>query len=341
MRVGIISPNILNDVAEHNAMEDDPSRPWFFEGLAKRTSLFFDKLYLTENLDLTCEIVGGGSAVCDENVNCQTLRYLIEKGLILSPQDLGYSCGESFLKAIMKSETLRLHRLLLKVDNPSNNCGPGEFTYVGQPDIGDWEAHDGTHPRSAKGWSDPGIAVKKKKYETALVRRNASLLQDAGLEAVVVGPLQVNNHSKKYIHPVWEIVINEMPTFDARAPWEELFDFRAEDRTQHLIRSLRRWIRKVVAEDWTESELQDEVRELVYEYERHLRIAGVSGGKGILKCVITGSAELTESVIKLRLAKIADLVLALVDRKSALLTAESEAPGRELALISELRGRFH
>jgi hypothetical protein len=49
----------LNNIADHNAMSEDPQNPWSFDSLAKRTSLLFDKIYLTDNLDLTCEIVGG------------------------------------------------------------------------------------------------------------------------------------------------------------------------------------------------------------------------------------------------------------------------------------------
>src|ERR1700680_1903089 len=151
MRVGVVSPNILNDIATHNAMYEDPRHPWPFDGLAKRSSLLFDKLYLTENLQLTCEIVGGGSAVYEDDPNCGTLQYLAQKGLILVPEDLGYASGEAFLHDNIKGATARIHRQLLKVGNPSNNCGPGEYTYVGQPDIGDFEAHDGTHPRAVKG----------------------------------------------------------------------------------------------------------------------------------------------------------------------------------------------
>jgi hypothetical protein len=125
-----------------------------------------------------------------------------------------------------------------------------------------------------------------------------------------------------------------------QCPWEDILDFRAEDRTQHLVRSLRRWIRKIVAEEWTQAELEDEVRELVYEYECHLRVARLSGGKGVLNCIIAGAAELAEDVIKLRLGKIADLVTAMLDRRTKLLEAETQAPGRELALIPELRKRF-
>jgi hypothetical protein len=341
MRVGIVSPNILNDIAEHNAMIEDPNHPWPFDSLAKKASLLFDKIYLTDNLDLTCEIVGGGSAICQDDPNCGTLQYLAQKGLILVPQDLGYSSGEAFLKDNIKRTAAQIHRELLKVGNPSNNCEPGEYTYVGQPDIGDFEAHDGTHPRSDKGWNDPYIQVEKRKYESLLLRRNAAMLRHAGVtDVAIVGRQYEEKNETKHAHPVWKVVINEMPDFDTRAPWEDVFDFRAEDRTQHFVRNLRRWIRRIVTEEWSQAELEDEVRELVYEYETHLSAARLSGGKGVLTCIITGTADLTEDIIKLRLAKIANFVSAMIDRKTKLLETELQAPGRELALIPELKKRF-
>jgi hypothetical protein len=341
MRVGVVSPNLLSNVADDNAMSDDPNMPWPFEVLAKRASMLFDRLYLTEDLDLTCEIVGGGSAICDDDPYCATLRYLADKDLILLPQHLGYASGAAFLQSNLKGEGRRLHAALLKVGNPSNNCEPGEYTYVGQPDIGDLEAHDGNHPRSHKGDKDPQIAVKKRRYESLLVRRNVALLRQAGCSQVTVVGDCPTGRAANASHPVWSVVLHEMPDFNTRAPWEDVLGFRAEPKTQHLIRSIRRWIRKIVTEEWTHAELEDEVRELLYEYERHLRYARFAGARGILKCTITGSAEITEDIIKLRLSKLASLVTAVLDRKAIMSTADAQAPGRELALISELKTRFH
>ena len=320
-------------------MYDDQNRPWRFDWLAKRASLLFDKIYLTDNLDLTCDIISQWSD--DGDFRSQTLRYLTQKGFILVPQDLGYTTGEALLKANTKGDAARLQQQLLRIGNPSNNCESGDYTYVGQPDIGDWEAHDGCHPRSDKGWGDPQIDIKKEQYESLLLRRNVAMLRCAGVaDVAVVGRLHKEKNEANHTHPVWKVVINEMPDFDARAPWNDVFDFRAEDRTQHLVRNLRRWIRKIVAEKWPPAELEDEIRELIYEYENHLRVARMSGGKGVLTCVITGTAGIAENVIKMRLFKIASLVTAVIDQRSKLLEAETKAPGRELALLPELKKKF-
>jgi len=340
MRVGVVSPNILSNVRDYNAMNENPDIPWPFDSLAKRSSLLFDKLYISDNIDLTYEIIGGPSLFGNDH-NGNTLEYLTRQGLILTPQDLGYSSGEAFLSENIKGKTADLHRRLLAVGNPSNNCGEGDYTYVGQPDIGEFEAHDGNHPRSEAGWDDPQIKVMERLYEGLLLQRNVAILREAGIEDIaIVGRLYGEKSISPDTHPVWEIILHEMPSLDIRAPWEDVLGFRAEQRTQHLIRSLRRWIRKVVAESWTSAELEDEVRELVYEYEKHIRTAGMAHGIGTLTCVITGTTELVEDIVKLRLGRIAQLVTAGMDRSVKFREAELQAPGRELALFPEVRKRF-
>jgi hypothetical protein len=340
MRVGVVSPNVLYNINDAACGSQD--QPWLFDSLTKRASLLFDKIYITDDIDLTCEIIGGPDPF-EEGPEAGTLRYLVQRGVILVPQDLGCSSREAFLRDNLKGAAVKIHRELLKVGNPSNNCAPGEDTYVGQPDIGDFEAHDGNHPRSSKGWNDPYIKTSQIKYESLLLRRNVAMLRQAGATDVATfGRLYKENESEysQDSHPVWKVIIREMPNLDSRAPWEEVLCFRAESRTQHLVRSLRRWIRKVVTEEWTQSELEDEIRELVYEYESHLHMARIRGTRGVLRCIITGTAELTENVVKLRLGKLADLVSAVLDRGTDFLEAEIKSPGRELALIPELKKRF-
>ena len=337
MRVGIISPNLIDSVDQWNALQDDPNASWPFDALAKRAVFLFDKLYLTEDLEETIELMG---SVCpDERLG--TLRYLQEKGLILRPQDLGFASADDFLRANMKGVATKLHAQLLRVGNPGIDGNPDDLKYVGQPDIGDWAAQNGMHPRSNKGWNDPAIATQKQKYESLLLRRNAAILRESGLtDIAVVGRFYEERRRIKHDHPVWKVVLSEMPQFDVRAPWQDVLNFRGEQRTQHLIRSLRRWIRKITSEEWTEAELEDEVRELLYEYDVHLRLSRMKSGNGTFSVVITGASELAEDIVKLRFGKIAKIATALLDRRISFLEAETSAPGRELALLPELHKMF-
>lgn len=334
-RAGVISPNLAYGLDWYPDSNHDDA-VWPLESVAKKVSLLFDRIYLTHDLEMTCEIIGGYA----ENAETATLRYLAERGLLFSPRELGYS-GEAFVAAYTRGVAGALHRRLIRVGNPHMNEEPGETKYIGQPDIGDFDASNGWHPRSRVGWDDPKIKTRKMLYETLLMRRNMAMLRAAGFENVaIVGRQYENLPPAKQAHPVWSVVIKELPQLDTRAPWEDILGFRAEERTQHFIRSLRRWVRKIVAEQWSASELEDEIRELIYEYERHMRASRISGAKEALEVMITGAAELAEDIVKLRLGKIAKLVAGILQRRASVLQEETTAPGRELALIPETRLAF-
>jgi hypothetical protein len=334
MRVGVLSPNLLLNIQDQNMMDADPTYPWPFETAAKRASLLFDKIYLTHDLDATCEI-----AFVDDTA-AGTLRYLTERGLILSPLELGYSSGDDFIKATSsKGLAAELHGRLVLVGNPGIEDHL-DAMLLGQPDTGDFDAHDGCHPRG-KRLNDPAVRTGQIEYESLLLQRNVAMLREAGISDVaVVGRVYEERTAETPDHPVWKVVLKEMPRLDAKAPWEDVLGFRTEERTLLLARRLRRWIRKIVAERWTCAELEDEIRELIYEYEMHLRSARLSGGSGVLECVITGAAEFVEDIVKLRFGKIAKLVGAVMNQGAKFLEEEAKAPGRELALIPEVRRRF-
>jgi hypothetical protein len=278
-------------------------------------------------------LIESGDGDFGSNPYSGTLRYLSEQGFILLPADLGYTSTNQFLGSNIVGAVATLNKELLSVGNPGIE---GDEDYlIGQPDIGDWAAHDGCHPRSERPMS---ISDQRQLYESLLLRRNVALLRQAGLtDVAVAGRLYQERHDMELSSPVWRVIFEEMPQLDTRASWQDVFAFRKEEKTQHLIRNVRRWARKIVAEDWTAAELQDEVRELLYEYENHLRIARMGANKGILEILITGTADLAENLVKLRFGRIGAVVSVLRERRVKLLEEEAKAPGRELALLSELR----
>jgi hypothetical protein len=334
MRVGVVSPNLLLNVEDHNAMYSDPDCPWPFESVAKKASLLFDKLYLTQDLDVTCSLL---SSFEENDSKSETLRYLIAEGMILVPEDLGYSSGTRLIASNLVGIAADIDAQLRRVGNRTGIEDDEEYL-TGQPDLGDFAESNGCHPR---GGGLRTVREQQLMYESLLLRRNVSILHQAGLEgAAIVGRLLSDTKDVEHASPVWKVVIDEMPQLDTRCSWNDLFDFRAEARTQHLVRQLRRWVRKTVCETWTEAELQDEVRELLYEYETHLQIARMGSNKGTLEFFVTGTADLVEDLMKLRFSKIGKLVSVVRERRVQLLKGEADAPGRELALLSVLKTRF-
>ncbi|OKO84877.1 hypothetical protein AC630_08005 [Bradyrhizobium sp. AS23.2] len=75
----MISPNLAHGL-DWPPDADHGDAVWPLESVAKKVSLLFDRIYLTHNLDVTCEIVGG----YEENTETATLRYLVKRGFLLS-----------------------------------------------------------------------------------------------------------------------------------------------------------------------------------------------------------------------------------------------------------------
>lgn len=191
--------------------------------MAKKAALLFDRIYLTHDLEVTCELVGGYA----KNTETTTLHYLAAQRLLFTPKELDYDSGAAFVAAYTTGAAATLHRRLIRAGNPWINEEPGEMKYIGQPDIGEFDAQNGWHPRSRVGWNDPKIKTRKILYENLLMQRNIAMLSAAGCENVaIVGRQFEDLQPSKRSHPVWSVVLKELPQLDVRAPWEDVFVFR-------------------------------------------------------------------------------------------------------------------
>ncbi len=340
-RIGIISPNVVLNIADANAMAEDDKITWRFDLLAKRASFLFDKIFITDDLEKTYNILGSFSGDFDEDPAVVTLRFLEERGLIVTPKSLGLNSISHYVEKESSSITATLHDELLHIGNPGVEP-EDKIELVGQPDVGWFAWSNGWHPRRDQ-MADLGlnIAQQQELYESLLLRRNLAFLNDNGfVDSSVIGRLFENQSETKNIANAWNIVIEEMPQLDVKAPWQDVLDFRSEEQTQHLSRSIRRWTRKVMSANLTAAEFEDEIRELLFEYDKHMTTSRMKASKGPIEFLVTGAAELTEGIVKLKFSQLAKFVSIMRNRKVELLEAEMKAPGRELALIPAIRNRF-
>lgn len=89
MRVGVMSPNVLLNVNDYNRMVNNPCCDWTFDLMAKKAALLFDKIFLTDDLELTCEIIGNIGEPCG-GTQVGLLQFLASESLLFQPTDLGY-----------------------------------------------------------------------------------------------------------------------------------------------------------------------------------------------------------------------------------------------------------
>jgi TIR domain len=340
-RVGVISPNILLNIDDVNKIEIDKAVQWPFEALAKKTSFLFDALFVSDNLDLTYEIIGSCSGEFDDDPTVNTLRFLNQKRFLVGPEDLGLPRVNDFVSHNPDSLTARLHQELLRIGNPGIEDFQKELL-VGQPDVGSFAWHDGWHPRQE--FVDKlGMTIEQQEllYENLLLRRNMAFLREAGYQdSVVAGQLYEHMADIPTTYIVWKIAIGELPQLSLDVPWKDILEFREEEQTQQFSRGLRRWVRKTVSEKLSAAEVEDEIRYLLGEYEKYVKIAGMKADRAGLSFLVPQNLNRENNEVEENFTRISDLAQIARSHELALLEAEMKAPGRELSLIPKLRERF-
>lgn len=137
-----------------------------------------------------------------------------------------------------------------------------------------------------------------------------------------------------------QVVINNLPVPDDTTPWEAIAEFRSDPKSMGQFIGLRRWMRQFAEKDQPAHLIQEELEYLLHEYRAHMELHRMKANAGALETVVTVSAELAENLTKLRFGMISKLLFAGRQRKLALMEAERNAPGRDLAYIVAAQSRF-
>ena len=114
----MISPNLLLNVDDFNKTFEDKGMQWPFETLAKRVAFLFDKIFVSDDLDLTYEVMGSCSGDFDDDPTIKTLRFLHKEGFVVGPTDLGIPRINDFISRKPETLSARLHHELLRIGNP-------------------------------------------------------------------------------------------------------------------------------------------------------------------------------------------------------------------------------
>jgi hypothetical protein len=172
----------------------------------------------------------------------------------------------------------------------------------------------------------------------------AELRREHGRDAVSIGTGRLPGPERRVVtrDAVAHVVIESLPHPADTTPWEAILDFRSDPATGALLRRLRRWMNAFVTTraGVAQSEAVDELRYLLDEYEAYMRLHRMKAVNGTLETLVVTTAEVLESVVKLKWSAAAKSLFALKRRQVELLEAERGAPGRDLAYILRARDAF-
>ncbi len=182
-----------------------------------------------------------------------------------------------------------------------------------------------------------------KMQDTIILRLMALMMETTkGVTAVTTFPYTEYTHELPNTNKsnVAQIVISKLPLPNNETPWEPIIDYRNDSENQKNLLNLRKWIRKISAENLSSSEIEDELQWLMNQFQNHMKIHKMKANTETLEVLVKAPLEIIEDLVKLKFSKIPEPFFALKKRQINLLEAELNAPGREMAYLIKTRETF-
>lgn len=139
---------------------------------------------------------------------------------------------------------------------------------------------------------------------------------------------------------VAHLILKRLPIPDDNVPWEQILDYRGDPVVMLFRSGLTQWIIKTIKEETTVREAEQEIEYLLHSYERSMAYHKMKYRYGTHSLLIKLPLALAEDLIKLRFGKLTDRFLEYRELRLALLNAELNSPGNEIAYILKTQEQF-
>ena len=160
-----------------------------------------------------------------------------------------------------------------------------------------------------------------------------------GLQTVALGSipeLEENNG----LQAGFKLAVSKVPVPSENTSWENIFDMLEDDELIASAARLRSWVREVTKENLGQSEINDRLEYLLYDYKKHMRVHTSKFSTSTLEIVVVGGTEFIENALQLKFSKAIGKLFSIRKSGIDLLGAEMEAPGRQVSLIAKLEKKF-
>jgi len=263
------------------------------------------------------------------------IEYLAEQGLIYEPEL--ESTHQAFFDKIIKDP---------KCDHIPSWVSPSLKSYIETHTYG----HDDVLALSVEihGLGYP-ISEQAHRIYTVSLQNNVSKLYGMYLSEynnIETTPIMDSTYIKSVSVPneskgdILNIVLNSISLPNDNTPLEDIVSFRNDEDARHKLLSLRLWMYDMKNEEYTTQYISEKLEYLIHEYEQHMKIQKLKFSSGTLESIIVSTATLVEDIVKLKFEKTAKKLFSIKHRKIHLLEADMNAPGREVAYISNINNKF-
>lgn len=139
---------------------------------------------------------------------------------------------------------------------------------------------------------------------------------------------------------VLNIAINSITYPDDSVPWDDLVEFKNDPETKERFIRLKRWAKKVATQSLDHREIQEEIDDLLFEYNLHMNHFKFKKNQATLQNLLVTTGNIVENLLKFKFGKIASDVFSIKKSRMELLNEERKAPGNELAYLSSVSDRY-
>jgi hypothetical protein len=131
----------------------------------------------------------------------------------------------------------------------------------------------------------------------------SELRENHGVDAVAVpNALESENVDAPATHEaVVRITLREFPVLYDSTPWNQITEFRADEKARSQFPRLKQWINRCVRTGLKEYEVADELRELMDEYQLSMKSFKMKVASGELKMVLATNIDVAESLTRLQM----------------------------------------
>ncbi|HEU4629717.1 MAG TPA: hypothetical protein VFS08_08215 [Gemmatimonadaceae bacterium] len=136
------------------------------------------------------------------------------------------------------------------------------------------------------------------------------------------------------------VIVRQMPVPDDRTPWEAILEWRRDEQAQVKYRRFKSWLSNVVMGDDAPEHLDDHLQTLLDDYRAHMHLHRMQVRIAQAESIVLPILEIVRHVFTGRWGEWVRAGFEVQRQQIALLQAELEAPGREIAYVVAAQDRF-
>jgi hypothetical protein len=137
------------------------------------------------------------------------------------------------------------------------------------------------------------------------------------------------------------IIVGQVPMPIHRVPWQDIAALKQESEFKYRLQLLRNWTHSIGQSSKAGSEISDDIRTQLFEYEIYMKAAGVKCEATAIDFLVTVAPGVVEDILKLRLEGLSKRLLQPRKARALLKLDELKAPGRAISIVPYIAEHLH